>query len=222
MRAWIRLGDKYELSDLLDESLQRLRNLFPHSDDLILGHDWDTQLLKNPSFAIAAVNLARLTGATDILPLAIAGCCMLGPDVVRGYKQDDGTYEYLKQEDLQLCLRASDTLVTARLKLLTVVVGADGPLPGCTRAADAYELDKLHWHLLTKLPHWLLMPVVGSRISTIVTEVLPHLCDVCVQAIQEKELIQLKKTLSDLRALVGLTESSGPSTESPSAEDPPQ
>ena len=61
--------------------------------------------------AIAIVNLARLTGANDLLPLTLLECCKLKADIIDGYTRQDGTVEHLRLEDMGRCFAAKDVLV---------------------------------------------------------------------------------------------------------------
>lgn len=61
--------------------------------------------------AIAAVNIARLTGATSMLPTALYTCCQLTPEVItNGVPGPNGKIECLSPEDMLVCLRACTIL----------------------------------------------------------------------------------------------------------------
>ena len=56
------------------------------------------------------MNLARLTGSSDLLPLALLECCKLNANIVSGYTREDGTVECLSQDDIGRCFAAKGVL----------------------------------------------------------------------------------------------------------------
>ncbi|KAI0351203.1 hypothetical protein OH77DRAFT_957746 [Trametes cingulata] len=109
--AWIRLGHKYQIDTLVEQSLRYLRTLYP---------DNVKQLNKQPRFpalcAIGVVNLARLTGELSLLPVALAECCTLGEKIVTGFAFPDGRREQLSAADLGACFRAKDKIIARRVR----------------------------------------------------------------------------------------------------------
>ena len=118
MSAWIRLGHKYEVDKLVENGLQHLRRFYPSSlsPDPAPPGIWAGPIKNDRppdltgSSAIAIVNLARLTGSDDLLPLALLECCKLGADVLKGYRREDGTLESLCADDLGRCFAAKGAL----------------------------------------------------------------------------------------------------------------
>ncbi|KAM5537262.1 hypothetical protein V8D89_008992 [Ganoderma adspersum] len=113
--AWIRLGHKY----------QYLRRFYPSS--LSNPHKCGPIKKDRPAdvqrhAAIAIVNLARLTGAKDLLPLALLECCKLKADIVDGYTREDGTVEYLQPEDTGRCFAAKGVLVAQVIAACLIVL----------------------------------------------------------------------------------------------------
>ncbi|KAM5537260.1 hypothetical protein V8D89_008990 [Ganoderma adspersum] len=114
--AWIRLGHKYEVDSLVENGLQYLRRFYPSllSGSLYacpgpIANDRPDDV--RGSHAIAIVNLARLTGSNDLLPLALLECCKLAARIVEGCVREDGTVEHLHPDDLGRCFAAKDVLV---------------------------------------------------------------------------------------------------------------
>ncbi|KAI0752028.1 hypothetical protein C8Q74DRAFT_1211611 [Fomes fomentarius] len=101
--ACIRLGHKYQCETLMQRCLAYLRKYYTDNFDLWFQVD----SLDPPSFLaihrIGVVNLARLTGADYLLPVALLRCCMLGPEISQGFEREDGTWETLSIEDLTRC-----------------------------------------------------------------------------------------------------------------------
>ncbi|KAM5533508.1 hypothetical protein V8D89_012845 [Ganoderma adspersum] len=115
--AWIRLGHKYEVDKFVGNGLQYLRRFYPStlSPDPAPPGIWAGPIKKGRPVdltgqsAIAIVNLARLTGSDDLLPLALE-CCTLGADILKGYTREDGTLEFMCADDLGLCFAAKGAL----------------------------------------------------------------------------------------------------------------
>ncbi|KAI0742371.1 hypothetical protein C8Q80DRAFT_1238079 [Daedaleopsis nitida] len=114
--AIIRIDHKYELKGLYDQAMSYLTTYYTSSfDEWHQGRntfEWRPE----PTQAIGAINLARLTNTPSILPLAFYICATLGPDIARGYLREDGTVEYLSHEDLYHCLRLKEKLVAENVR----------------------------------------------------------------------------------------------------------
>ncbi|PIL26301.1 hypothetical protein GSI_12057 [Ganoderma sinense ZZ0214-1] len=143
--AWIRLGHKYEVDKLVENSLQYLRRFYPKvlseslsvcSGPIKKDRPEDVQ----GPHAIAIVNLARLTGSNDLLPLALLECCKLGAGIVSGYVREDGTVEHLHPDDLGRCFAAKEKLalrvVSAYLHVFEVPRDDD---EGCLDSEECRE-----------------------------------------------------------------------------------
>ncbi|OSD03866.1 hypothetical protein PYCCODRAFT_1365143 [Trametes coccinea BRFM310] len=120
--ATIRLGLKYQISTLVEHSMQYLKGHF--SSDL---NTWSTQdNYQPPGFqdedVIGVINLARLTGETSILPTAIIAACMEGVEVFRGRTREDGSVEHLTLDDVSLCHSAHQELVRERVRVVLQIL----------------------------------------------------------------------------------------------------
>ncbi|KAH9948565.1 hypothetical protein B0H21DRAFT_733074 [Amylocystis lapponica] len=96
----IRLGHKYQMLDLRNAALERLKTLFPNNFDAWENLDtaWESAVMtgEDDGDEIIAVNLGRLTGEASILPTALYFCCQLKGDwIVNGITLADGTTEKL-------------------------------------------------------------------------------------------------------------------------------
>ncbi|PIL26553.1 hypothetical protein GSI_12311 [Ganoderma sinense ZZ0214-1] len=108
--AQARLSHKYHIPDVEEQALDLLRERYTHSFD-----EWTTgkkseSISADRVHAIGAVNIARLTDATSMLPSALYTCCNLGPDLLSGWKREDGRVEHLSVDDLKICFAARETL----------------------------------------------------------------------------------------------------------------
>ncbi|EPT02392.1 hypothetical protein FOMPIDRAFT_1059356 [Fomitopsis schrenkii] len=110
-----RLAHKYVIQDLLEDSLEDLKQYFPETFDL-----WDKRLHCNPrTRAIEAVNLARITGTTSIIPAALYSCAQLnGSRLLKGCVREDGVVETLSTEDLSRCIDAKQDLSARTTRLI--------------------------------------------------------------------------------------------------------
>ncbi|TFK84831.1 hypothetical protein K466DRAFT_601694 [Polyporus arcularius HHB13444] len=112
--ACIRLGHKYQVDRLVEEGLKYLRTLYP--DDFSTLEKRRDEEVPDAAYAISVVNIARLTGADYLLPVALAQCCQLRSDIVKGFRREDGTCEYLSTVDLGRCFQAKELLIEARVQ----------------------------------------------------------------------------------------------------------
>ena len=119
-----RLAHKYQLDQLLEAVVQRLKGSFTTRLDV-----WDRSGGFDPTLspmrlyrnhAIEALNLFHLLDKPEMMPMAVYGCCQLGPKaLVRGVQRADGvSLECLSPDDLEWCLVAKETLMRQTVRLL--------------------------------------------------------------------------------------------------------
>ncbi|KAI0718052.1 hypothetical protein C8T65DRAFT_737569 [Cerioporus squamosus] len=110
--AWLRVGTKYDMQQLVDDAYVALQTLFPANLS-----EWDER--DGPEFrhnfkdenAIEALNLFQQTGQFEMVPAAVYRCCQLDPAVVlRGTTRADGTPERLTPKNIELIARAKERL----------------------------------------------------------------------------------------------------------------
>ncbi|RPD58576.1 hypothetical protein L226DRAFT_466520 [Lentinus tigrinus ALCF2SS1-7] len=113
MSALIRLSHKYQIEDVEKRALSALCHIYPTELEEWVGSD--SQIDDNDRFyAIAAVNLARLTDTPSILPSAFYHCALLQSRVLLGFTREDGSKEYLSQDDLGRCMDGMPKLIASR------------------------------------------------------------------------------------------------------------
>ncbi|TFY58866.1 hypothetical protein EVJ58_g6145 [Rhodofomes roseus] len=105
--ALVRLGRKYQIDNLYNDALDVLKTFL-----FTQYASW----YEKPHYAewgrygldpIAAVNLARLTDTSALLPIAMYLCCqLLTEDLLRGTTHPDGTSQQLSLDDLRRCVDA--------------------------------------------------------------------------------------------------------------------
>ncbi|KAI0742510.1 hypothetical protein C8Q80DRAFT_1356207 [Daedaleopsis nitida] len=108
----IRMGDKYQVDDVLTFAINYLKEHYPDNVD------WIKHRLGAPCFSpletVGVVNLARLTDTPSILPAAFLHCCAADPEaLMRGFVRDGGVTERLSADDLARVLIARAELVKA-------------------------------------------------------------------------------------------------------------
>ncbi|KAI1795374.1 hypothetical protein LXA43DRAFT_855926, partial [Ganoderma leucocontextum] len=114
--ACVRLGHKYQLDHLLDSTLGYLRRYYPTNFNTYANFLTPPPLFR-PIHSIGVVNLACLTGAHDLLPIALYECCSLAAvELLRGFRRNDGTHKLLSSADLALCIGAQATLVKVHIE----------------------------------------------------------------------------------------------------------
>ncbi|KAI1786600.1 hypothetical protein LXA43DRAFT_897702 [Ganoderma leucocontextum] len=121
-----RLAHKYQLDQLLEAVVHRLKSTFTTQLEV-----WDRSGgFENPTrsplklshrHAIEALNLIRLLDKPEMVPTALYCCCQLGPDaLVLGLKREDRvSLECLSSSDLVLCLETKALLVRQTVLLLS-------------------------------------------------------------------------------------------------------
>ena len=117
LSAWIRLGHKYQMDKLVEDSLGYLRRFYPpaykpgDTSRPVPVIEKDRPESITGVHAIGVVNLAHFTGSIDLLPLALLECCKLDGTIMHGFTREDGTVERLSAEDLGRCFGAKATMV---------------------------------------------------------------------------------------------------------------
>ncbi|OSC97833.1 hypothetical protein PYCCODRAFT_1376304 [Trametes coccinea BRFM310] len=132
LSAVMRMGDKYEIEDFVDEPARYLGHRFL-TDFQDFWAYLRRQLIPVFDFSdtpaadmIEVVQLARLTGRYSLLPLALYACCQLEIDeIVGGVKRATGETVCLSREDAVRCLRAREELTKRHFSLLPTLRLAD-------------------------------------------------------------------------------------------------
>ncbi len=197
------MAHKYQIDELIEQSLRLLRNWYP--DTSTLFKDRSNTEPVNPARAIAVVNLARLIEAPSLLPMAIAECCTLGSEIVNGYKRPDGTAEHLSLFDIGLCFQAKDKLVEARVHAFQQLFESR-VRRGCTApAADTAYFDSFYFDVTGGAVPGLYTPNVWDSFAGYMSARIPGVCEACKQAFIAEDLAQQQRIFDQLPTLVGVT-----------------
>ncbi|KAI0742390.1 hypothetical protein C8Q80DRAFT_1273069 [Daedaleopsis nitida] len=176
--AWIRLGHKYQIHHLVERSLAHLRR-FPRLH------------------AIGVVNLARITEAYDLIPTALMSCCMLDAGIAIGFPREDGSMERLCAADIELCFKAKENLIEARVQLLHHI--ADSVLGSCCEDQVQTFVDEMARgrKLCIPQPFWINLASFKKN--------RPGLCKSCTEELSKSCKEERRKVFDRLPALVGIT-----------------
>lgn len=117
--AAVRLGHKYQMSDLLDNAIDYLKAYYPIDFDAWYAY----QQYGPPSFKMAhhigLVNLARLVDDAELLIMALLVCCTIDDtDIIHGFAREDGAREQLALSDIGLCFVARARLTAASVQIM--------------------------------------------------------------------------------------------------------
>ncbi|KAI0742393.1 hypothetical protein C8Q80DRAFT_905102 [Daedaleopsis nitida] len=203
--ACVRLGHKYQIDPLVEEALKSLRKLYPSDfDSFRRTHD----RAPPPTSAIAVVNIARLTGADYLLPVALAECCRLGAAIVHGFLREDGTREHLSAFDLGLCFQAKEKLIEARVEAVARVFSPDildEDDENCQAdGMDASDVPDFFWTLANGSVSGLCTPHVWESVMPLLRRSMPDVCVKCKKVLRDEELHQQRRIFQHLPALVGV------------------
>ena len=134
-----RLAHKYDIEDVQRQALAALKTDLTDYDRFCHPKGTPAVLFEGegdiqpnvPRFgegqasqcAIGIVNLARLTDTPSLLPAALYICSNLGDAVLDGWTREDGTTEYLSEQDLRLCINGRYALAKKGLSMVSHLFG---------------------------------------------------------------------------------------------------
>ncbi|RDX48943.1 hypothetical protein OH76DRAFT_614875 [Lentinus brumalis] len=151
--------------------------------------------------AIAMVTLARLTGADQLLPVALAECCELGADVVNGFEREDGTRDHLAPEDLGRCIKATRNLVEARLYAMEHTV-RPAVYEGCEEGC-IHDINMFRDRVLGGTIPGLCTTQFWRSYASLLTDEFPDVCKRCAEEFSEEELVQQRSIFRRLPLTAG-------------------
>ena len=223
--ACIRLGHKYQMDALVKETVSYLRTRYPDDYDA-----WKIGAPYAPVVSIGVINLARLVGADALLPVAFMECCKLGPSVIDGFTNDDGTHEYLSPPDLKLCIQAQQALIEARVQAMLRVIDLN-PILACSHYydgnssgsdwysdeeyTDRRRLKGFYRRLKAGRISDLYTPDAFQDLLPLVRKDIPDLCSPCLSALKTGFSKERRSAFKRLPELIGVqVEGWGQKTES--------
>jgi len=113
--ALVRLGRKYQIDNLYNDALGVLKTFLDNQYASWYEKPRYLEWSRYGLDPIAAVNLARLTDTSSVLPIAMYLCCQLRTeDLLRGTTHPDGSAQQLSLDDLRRCVDARVFLTRAK------------------------------------------------------------------------------------------------------------
>ncbi|EIW57114.1 uncharacterized protein TRAVEDRAFT_76005, partial [Trametes versicolor FP-101664 SS1] len=209
LSASVRLGHKYQMSDILDNALAFLKTYHPTDFDewSALEHYGPPGFARSRIYAIGVVNLARLTNEVGLLLMALLVCCTIRDeaDLVHGFEREDGSLERLSRDDLALCFKAKIRLIAESTNIMLNMFRPEVD-PGCmTRDSCARDFmviyDELEYH---REP--LTNPDVSVRAPGL-TDALEEgePCEECREMVLSRESSERRAAWKKLPYIFGLT-----------------
>ena len=209
MSACLRLGHKYQMDSVVEEGIAYLRTCYPNN-----YNSWKKCTpFQPPTYSIGVINIARLIGADDLLPVAFLECCKLGEKVIDGFLREDGGYECLSIPDLKLCMRAQQTLAEARVQAVLRVIDTCPP-DDCHESDSEVDSDdsdhdceipsRFRRILQNGSAPGLCTPDVFAPLSTL-AEHTPGLCTACYKMLNRHFAREKRSIFKRLPTLLGIT-----------------
>lgn len=183
LAAIARLSHKYELDELLEATVRRLKQTFTSGFDVWARNDGfeRSPFSVSLSNAIEALNLFHTLGRLEMLPTALYQCCQLDPHyLVFGAPRADGTPESLGPEDLERCLRAQNAL--SHEDILVALAPSAQPAAACGNPHACRKwMRALFLAVRNDPPPWLRGDPLSSFFVTVTNTSLQQgrLCTLC-------------------------------------------
>ncbi|KZT66639.1 hypothetical protein DAEQUDRAFT_767861 [Daedalea quercina L-15889] len=213
----IRLAHKYGIDDLLVDSVQQLKELWPTNVAL-----WSKvqRAYKYSSWAITAVNLARLTDTHLVLPSALYVCCQLPEKTLfDGAAHSDVTVDVLCPEDLQRCVKAKVQFTQMRMDYVHTTFSTSSRSnscatePSCTQAFDRIKEGAVEHASAEGMEVGVFEPwddiLNGHDADETDDPDALTLCRSCLEAVDANVMVYLFFTWVDLPRYVGVKLASG-------------
>ncbi|KZT67627.1 hypothetical protein DAEQUDRAFT_384018 [Daedalea quercina L-15889] len=135
--AVVRLSHKYQINYVREAYLSRLKSCFCTDFDTwnSVSDDHGSKVMSfRDTDAIAAVNIARLTGTDTMLPSALFQCCELDPErLLKGVARADGTCETLSLQDTAKSILGRQTLIMGAISTAFSTLDPDKLPPECSQ-----------------------------------------------------------------------------------------
>lgn len=203
LSALIRMGHKYGIPKLVQNSLGYLKEYYPTSFDKWSARENHAPPGFEPVHAIGVVNLARLTGELALLPAALLNCCTLMSKLVVGFTREDGTQEKLAPDDLSLCFAAKGRLIAETLRIAARVYAPQIPK---TSACDTREQCTRELQRMTNELYAHATLLVHPDPFEPLVDIYPEwdLCECCEDMVEERDVRERRAAWLRLPGILGL------------------
>lgn len=216
LSAHIRLGHKYELTEIADEAAHYLEDYFTADFDIWLGRSESEEPINfyfsegGEAELYECVKLMRLTGKTAMLPHTFYKICQLGlGGLLNGGERDDGTYDHLYPDDVEHCMFGHVRLVYLSSNLLPALEAAAACVPECvSQEACLQRIRLLVQAAVMKIPTLLTTNALAGledRLTSIVAlDCWTDLCGACRDRLVETYLTTQREIWKKLPSLFSL------------------
>ncbi|TCD63775.1 hypothetical protein EIP91_004958 [Steccherinum ochraceum] len=209
-RALIRLGDKYQVDELLEEGKERLQARLPGTlaawDELYYPHgiEDDEDVWPDSVHAIAMANLASQHNMAEVHVRALYRCTLLEPaTLVGGCPGPEGTREYLSPPDLARCMAARTALVKWDVLMRFNLLSTPQKLDCCPRGYKKIRILLTDYdHLMSDLSMPLDFLGRASWVRRRCEEA--HLCTDCTELYMNAYSNTRQAMFSELRIYMGI------------------
>ncbi|KAI1781887.1 hypothetical protein LXA43DRAFT_907382 [Ganoderma leucocontextum] len=207
LAALARLGHKYHIDWVLKEATRRLKILFTRSyEDWTKHHERSNHLVVLSPFIfprIEVLNLIRLVGETDMLPVAIYRCCEFPSLLVTGVTRVDGTVETLDLPTLELCVNAHTRLIQRQAQL-NAEVFCGGPSKSCQQTEACRAAMEAAYREVCGRPDAFLRHIdIDAGETGPGKQRDKRICGRCASALRERDLEQRRELWDELPRLAG-------------------
>ncbi|KAI0713038.1 hypothetical protein C8T65DRAFT_607848 [Cerioporus squamosus] len=198
LSALLRLSHMYEMANVMEFAIAGLKTVYsdnynawitidrsvcgiwarPGERKILERGNIATKRSRLLSQAIVAINFARILNIPSVLPAAFYHCACLGGAVLKGYTHDDGTTEYLSEDDTQRCIDGIQDLTAAAADYVAPLRDSQPEHHGCQKGGACRRIWKDS--VVDRLREdW--RAVLGNLALRGVLEMFPlnALCDTC-------------------------------------------
>ncbi|TBU28434.1 hypothetical protein BD311DRAFT_663467 [Dichomitus squalens] len=201
--ASIRMGHKYDLKELYEQSLAFLKRHYTTDLRVWAESDYYTPPGWKEIYSIGVVNLARLVGETSILPTALLACTVMNAEIVRGFTYEDGSQETLSPDDLGLCFQAKSRVRQASIGAV-VRTFRRSVAPGCKQAAVCKSALRTALHGLEAFIDKLVLDDPFFPFEEFVKDRKLGVCEFCMRLVRQRNWNERVAVWNSLPGLFGL------------------
>ncbi len=156
-----------------------------------------------PEHAIGVINLALITGANTMIPIAFVMCCTLGDAVFTGVEYGNGLREELEAKALQVCYLAQRTLTGAAIAVALRICSPNVSAACTQRHVCSPALSKLAAQQCNSVEQ-----IANFNCLTSYEAVFQHLygviCAPCYALLCERNVSERRTVWKGLPGLLGL------------------
>lgn len=203
--AAVRLGQKYQMTRLLEHAVRYLKTYYTNDFDAWVAGSRYGPPGFNDVHSLGVVNLARLSGERSLLPTALLHCCMLRGATVRGFEREDGSREQLTLDDIELCFVAKSRLIRESVRIALCVFEPTASRQ-CKKISECVFVFNALVRALQKHVEDIATPDPFAPFYAILSETRKELCSQCADMIKERDLHERRAAWDRLSEMLGIDE----------------